>query len=78
MTLHFHTRTGGRARAVACDVTGRCVADLLHGDVQAGEHEIAWTGLDDGGRPLASGVYFLHLEVGGSADACRIVVIRGR
>lgn len=44
------------------DVSGRRLRDLLSGEVrEAGEHGVHWDGLDDGGRPAPSGVYFVRL-----------------
>jgi hypothetical protein len=44
----------------AFDIEGRRVKSLLPpGFRSAGQHAITWTGLDDAGRPLAPGVYFV-------------------
>lgn len=45
------------------DVAGRCVATLLEGrTLPAARHEVTWTGHDDSGRDLATGVYLYRLE----------------
>jgi flagellar hook assembly protein FlgD len=44
------------------DVSGRLVRTLVDGRVEAGRHEVAWDGRDQGGRRTASGVYFYRLQ----------------
>jgi hypothetical protein len=51
-----------RARILVYDVRGGVVSTLLDAGLGAGQHEIQWSGLDDSGRPMASGIYFLRLE----------------
>ena len=44
------------------DVHGRVVATLVDAPLAAGRHSVTWTGTDDRGRPVASGVYVSVLE----------------
>jgi flagellar hook assembly protein FlgD len=46
------------------DVAGRRVRTLVDGWMRAGPHSSRWDGRDDGGRAVASGVYFARLEAG--------------
>jgi choice-of-anchor B domain-containing protein len=54
-----------RIRLSVYDVQGRSVRRLADGSLAAGRHELPWDGRDDGGRPLASGIYYLRLETTG-------------
>ncbi|HEY6196930.1 MAG TPA: expansin EXLX1 family cellulose-binding protein [Candidatus Eisenbacteria bacterium] len=56
------------------DASGRRVRTLVREHLAAGRHEAAWQGLDDAGRPLASGVYFCRLSAGSAVDQKRIVL----
>lgn len=47
------------------DVRGQRVATLHNGPLAPGDHAFAWTGTDDQGRAVGSGVYFCVLEAGG-------------
>ena len=58
------------------DQQGRHVRTLLAGALPAGEHPFAWDGRDEGGRPVASALYFVRLETGGRAISRRLVVVR--
>ena len=58
------------------DQQGRRVRTLAAGAMSAGEHPFAWDGRDDGGRAVASALYFVRLETGGRAISRRLVVVR--
>ncbi|MGQ0722114.1 MAG: FlgD immunoglobulin-like domain containing protein [Candidatus Eiseniibacteriota bacterium] len=66
----------GEARVVVHDVAGRVVRRLHDGVLSAGEHRLTWTGTDDAGAPLPSGVYFVRLEAGGRCEHKDIVLLR--
>ena len=46
------------------DSRGRVVRTLVAGELEAGYHTVIWSGEDDGGRQVASGVYFYRLVAG--------------
>lgn len=52
----------GRVSLIVYDVTGRAVKTLVEGVVPPGRHRATWTGTDQGGSRIASGVYFVHLR----------------
>ena len=58
------------------DVSGRKVATLVEGAVEAGRHHVAWNGTDDAGRSVASGVYFFRLSRGGETIVRRGVLLK--
>jgi FlgD Ig-like domain len=57
------------------NVNGRLVADLLHGQMGAGSHEVSWNGQDAAGNRVASGVYFYRLQTSGISKV-RAMVLR--
>jgi hypothetical protein len=67
----------GAAHLAVYDLTGRRVRSLVQEPLHpAGRFETAWDLRDDGGRPIASGTYFIRLEsLQGNAHG-RIVVVR--
>ena len=56
--------------------TGQLVRRLVHGPETSGSHSVVWDGLDEAGRPSASGVYFCRLLVGGQGQVGRMVLVR--
>lgn len=58
------------------DVTGRRVAVLVNDIRLPGRHRVIWSGQDDFGRRVASGVYFARLEVGSWTGTRRMLRVR--
>jgi len=65
--LSFTLARAGRVRLVLYDLAGRPVRELVVGELPAGPHAVTWSGEDDAGRPVASGVYLARLRAGGTA-----------
>ena len=72
--LHGNPLTSGRAEirlgiaradrvtARVHDISGRLVRRLADRRFAAGEHDLFWDGRDDGGRPVARGLYFVQVQ----------------
>jgi concanavalin A-like lectin/glucanase superfamily protein/HYDIN/CFA65/VesB family protein/CARDB protein/flagellar hook capping protein FlgD len=58
------------------DVQGRLVRQLRDSVEPAGYHEARWDGRSSAGGRVASGIYFLRLEVGGRKLSGRIVMLK--
>jgi hypothetical protein len=58
------------------DVAGRKVRELAAGTMPAGAHSLIWNGLDDSGRRVGSGVYFVRLHGDRIEETLRIVRLR--
>ncbi|MFB3907337.1 MAG: VCBS repeat-containing protein [Candidatus Eisenbacteria bacterium] len=82
--LRFYIPSPGAVRLTVHDVSGRRVATLLDGHVEAGTHEIAWAGGagtaglsgSGGGRRLSPGVYFARLQAGDRVVHARLILAR--
>ncbi|MBS1260694.1 MAG: hypothetical protein MAG453_00010 [Calditrichaeota bacterium] len=73
-TIPFTLAGAGDVRISVYNVLGRRVATLANRWYSAGAHAVVWNGLDDNGRPVASGVYFYRMETqpaGGPASVAR-------
>lgn len=57
------------AQLAIYDVVGRRVRTLYRGRHEPGSYLIGWDGRTDTGRPSASGVYFVRLDVDSRSDA---------
>jgi hypothetical protein len=57
-------------------VSGRLVATVYEGQLPEGGETIVWNGVDSGGRPVASGVYFARVESDGRPQVSKVVYIR--
>ena len=75
-TILFVAPERGRAMLRIYDVNGRLVRTLLDGTVEEGEVRVAWDGTGADGSPLASGVYFYKLLVGGREASRKMILLR--
>jgi hypothetical protein len=59
------------------DIAGRRVRDLVAGEMYpAGHHEVIWTGRDEQGRTVASGVYFYHIVAGPNTETRKMTILK--
>jgi hypothetical protein len=71
-------RVGGETTRVVLavySVTGARVTTLVRENRRPGTYVSRWNGLDDQGRPAASGIYFARLEVGSDPPLARKLVL---
>jgi hypothetical protein len=76
MTLRFSLPRDGGATLAIFDASGRRVRTLARGWRAAGDHAIPWDGLDEGGRPVADGLYFVRLDAEGRSLHTRFTRLR--
>jgi hypothetical protein len=56
-------------------VAGELVSTLVDEEMAAGRKEVVWNARD-GGRPMASGIYFYRLVAGGETQTKKMVLLR--
>jgi subtilisin family serine protease len=74
--VSFSLDARSRVTLSVYDVAGKLVSRLVNGELPAGEHSVLWNGRDGGGRPVASGVYFLRLEADGRWAVRKVALIK--
>lgn len=67
---------GGTPEVSILDPSGRRVGSIDTGRLAPGIHTFEWSGRDDAGRPLASGVYFVRAALGSESTVHRLVILR--
>jgi hypothetical protein len=75
-TIKYGLPSAGHVLLCVYDVAGRLVRTLIDGNRPAGWHEAAWDGLDEAGRPAASGVYFCRLASPRSRHTIKMILLR--
>jgi hypothetical protein len=75
-TMRLALPRAAAATLAVYDQQGRHVRTLLSGAQPAGEHPVTWDGRDDGGRGVASGIYFVRLDCEGRTLTRRIAALR--
>jgi predicted outer membrane repeat protein len=75
--LSYELPSAGIVGARVFDVSGKLIRTLVDSEYQpAGLRTIVWNGRDDRGRPVASGVYFFRVDIGGESIKRRAVLLR--
>ncbi|MFC1482163.1 carboxypeptidase regulatory-like domain-containing protein, partial [Candidatus Neomarinimicrobiota bacterium] len=58
------------------DIAGRELRTLIQGNVDAGYHRIVWDGLDNGGAPLSTGVYFYRMTASNFSQTRKMILMK--
>ncbi len=74
--IPFRLGTAGGVRIDIYNLLGQRVRRLLDEPRVPGLHKVRWTGTDDRGAPVASGLYFYRLTTGEVAETRRCMLIR--
>ncbi len=74
--IRFTVHRSGEGSLRIYDVKGSLVRTLVEGHLAAGEHVRVWDGSDAEGGRAASGVYFYRLELAGSGETKKMVLIK--
>lgn len=75
-TIAFSLPAPGHVSIEISTILGRIVAAPVNRHMQAGRHTLVWTGRDDAGNALASGVYLYRLRAGGHVISRKMVLLR--
>jgi hypothetical protein len=74
--IRFSISAPGHVVLKVYNMLGQGVRTLVDEDLPAGEHRAIWSGTDEQGRNLASGVYFCRLEAGEKRDMRKMILLR--
>ncbi len=74
--IRFELPEAGETELVVYNLAGQKAAALVQGMREAGSYTIRWDGRDDGGRSMASGVYFYRLRSGEKVETRKILLLR--
>ncbi|HEX6790464.1 MAG TPA: FlgD immunoglobulin-like domain containing protein [Candidatus Krumholzibacteria bacterium] len=75
-TIRYELPQEAHVRLLVFDVSGRLIRTLEDRDRAVGTHEVTWTGRDDSGQPVTSGVYFYVLEAGKQRLTKKLVLLK--
>jgi len=74
--IAFSIATREKVEVRLYDAAGRLVRTLANREFTPGEHDLYWDGLDDGGRPAASGIYFYQMRTPSFVSQKKLAVLR--
>ena len=75
-TVEYVLTTDARVRIDIFDARGALVRRLLDESMPSGSHSAVWNGVDDSGRPVGSGIYFVKMTAGSVIETRKIVLLK--
>jgi hypothetical protein len=75
-TIRYTVPSNGRVELAVFDALGTRVALLVDAERSAGTYEFAWSGRDDMGRVVGSGVYFARVRGATGSRSCKLVLLK--
>jgi hypothetical protein len=75
-TIRFTVPEPCHVRLDIFDVSGRRVRSLVDKPLRAGKFHAVWDGTNDGGKRVASGIYFYRLAAGKHRDTKKMILLR--
>ncbi|HEY6573213.1 MAG TPA: FlgD immunoglobulin-like domain containing protein, partial [Candidatus Eisenbacteria bacterium] len=74
--IEFAVPRRGPVDIAVYDVSGRRVATLLHGDIDAGVHDVVWNGKNSQGASVAAGVYWTVVKTSEGQKSRSMVLMK--
>jgi len=75
-SISFQLKEAGPARLEIYNQKGQLVRLLVNATKAAGLHSVVWDGLDDSGKPAASGVYLYRLVSGSYTSTRKMLMLK--
>ena len=75
-TIDFNLRAESHVSIEIFNIRGQKVRTLIDDFYGAGNHQAVWTGNDDAGRSVGSGVYFYRMNADGVSATRRMVLMK--
>ena len=75
-TIGYHVPSESQVTIRVYDVTGRHVATLVDRVMEPGRHSVAWSGTNDHGESVGSGIYFCTMEAPDFHDSRKMTLLK--
>ncbi|RPH63492.1 MAG: T9SS C-terminal target domain-containing protein [Acidobacteria bacterium] len=75
-TIEYELAHGEHVTISVYNINGELVQTLVNASLPAGPHYVEWNGRDQGGTPVASGVYLYRMHAGSFVDTKKLVLLK--
>ncbi|HEX2867185.1 MAG TPA: FlgD immunoglobulin-like domain containing protein [Ignavibacteriales bacterium] len=75
-TIKYQIPEAANVKVTVYDVTGKQVAELVNDYKQAGHYEVSWTGHDNSGHQVASGIYLYTIQAGSFTKSMKMMLLK--
>ena len=70
-TISFSIPEESKVELTVYNIKGQKIKNLADNEFDAGQHSVAWNGVDESGKLVGSGIYFYKLKVNGKTEAVK-------
>ena len=74
--IRYQIPKGGHVRLTVYNVLGQTISAVVDGYRDAGSYTVRWSGTDQSGRSLGSGIYFYRLQAGDFSETRKMVLMK--
>lgn len=74
--INYALENSGPVSLVIYNVLGQRVLTLVHGELEAGRHEVLWDGKDRNGMAVSTGVYLCRMETMGKLKTVKLLLAK--
>ena len=74
--IKFSIKNTGHVTIEIFNSKGQKVKTLLNIEMNSGDNDVVWYGVDDTGMPVASGVYFYRLKADGISETKKMLLLK--
>ncbi|MEA3286977.1 MAG: dockerin type I domain-containing protein [Candidatus Marinimicrobia bacterium] len=75
-TISYGLPEASDVSIIIYDVMGHEIIELVKCNQVAGWYDIQWNGVNDGGNPISTGLYFARIQAGQFSDVIKVVTLR--
>jgi len=75
-SINFQMRKPAHVTLKILNINGQEVKALVDSHKPAGEHKVYWSGIDNNGNTVVSGVYFCHLNYNGTQQTRKLIMLK--
>jgi hypothetical protein len=75
-TISFSLPKDGNVKLSIYNIKGQCVATLINEPLTSGQHKAIWSGKNQDGHAVSSGVYFYRLEAAGKTVTGKMLLLK--
>ena len=74
--IDFSIATASRVTIEVFNLKGQLVRSLADEEMDSGHHTVQWTGDDDNGKPVGSGVFFYRMKTGDYTSTKKMLLLK--
>jgi hypothetical protein len=75
-TIAFDMASDGHVLIEIYNIRGQKVYTLINDFIGSGSHRLDWMGIDDNGRPVASGIYFYRMQTENYSATRKMIMMK--